>query len=67
MTREGVALEEGSFIDEKVEREVSSKNWLKSFQISKMRPGAPFGFTLRYCRDARFVMSLPTRLSESPA
>ena len=44
---------------------VSSGNWFEGSQVSKARPGAPFGFTLRY--GTSFVISLPTRLSESPA
>src|ERR1700758_1118960 len=29
---------------------VSSGNGFEGSQVSKARPGAPFGFTLRYCR-----------------
>src|SRR5450631_1741158 len=29
---------------------VSSGNWFEGSQVSKARPGAPFGFTLRCCR-----------------
>jgi hypothetical protein len=30
---------------------VSSGNWFEGSQVSKARPGAPFDFILRYCRD----------------
>jgi hypothetical protein len=30
---------------------VSSGNWFEGSQVSKARPGAPFDFTLRYCRE----------------
>ena len=29
---------------------VSSRNWFEGSQVSNARPGAPFDFTLRYCR-----------------
>ncbi len=38
---------------------VSSRNWFEGSQVSKARPGAPFDFD--------FVISLPTRFSESAA
>jgi hypothetical protein len=32
---------------------VSSRNWFEGSQVSKARPGAPIGFTLRYCRGQK--------------
>jgi hypothetical protein len=46
---------------------VSSGNWFEGSQVSNARPGAPFGFTPRFCRGHRLVISLPTRLGESAA
>jgi hypothetical protein len=46
---------------------VSSGNWFEGSQVSKARPGAPFDFTLQYCRGHKLVIALPTRFSESAA
>jgi hypothetical protein len=46
---------------------VSSGNWFEGSQVSKARPGAPIGFTLRYSRRHKLCHSLPIRLSESAA
>jgi hypothetical protein len=38
---------------------VSSRNWFEGSQVSKARPGAPFGFTLRYCRGHKLCHFFP--------
>jgi hypothetical protein len=38
---------------------VSSGNWFEGFQVSKARPGAPFAFTLRYCRGHKLCHFSP--------
>jgi hypothetical protein len=46
---------------------VSSGNWFEESQVSKARPGAPCDFTLDIAESTSFVISLPTRFSESAA
>jgi hypothetical protein len=38
---------------------VSSGNWFEGSQVSKARPGAPFGFTLRCCRGHKLCHFSP--------
>jgi hypothetical protein len=38
---------------------VSSGNWFEGSQVSKARPGAPFDFTLRYCRGHKLCHFSP--------
>src|SRR6202043_3531573 len=38
---------------------VSSGNWFEGSQVSKARPGAPFDFTLRYCRGHKLCHCSP--------
>src|ERR1700722_20392738 len=38
---------------------VSSVNWFEGSQVSKARPGAPFDFTLRYCRGHKLCHCSP--------
>jgi hypothetical protein len=48
--QEGSAeLQIGFAPKDKEEGWVSSGNWFEGSQVSKARPGAPFGFTLPYC------------------
>jgi hypothetical protein len=44
---------------------VSSGNWFEGSQVSKARPGAPFDFTLRYCREHVLCPSLVSAGSEA--
>src|ERR1700733_827527 len=46
---------------------VSSGNWFEGSQVSKARPGAPFGFTLRYCRGHTLCHFSPDSLCGSTA
>jgi hypothetical protein len=46
-----------SLLMDKEELGVSSGNWFEGSQVSKARPGAPFDFTLRYCRGHKLCPS----------
>jgi hypothetical protein len=46
---------------------VSIRYWFEGSQVSKARPGAPFDFPFDIAEGTSFVISLPTRLSESAA
>jgi hypothetical protein len=41
---------------------VSSGNWFEGSQVSKARPGAPFDFSLRYCRGHKLCHFSPDSL-----
>ncbi len=41
------------------------RNWFEGSQVSKARPGAPFDLPFDGAEGSSFVISLPTRFSES--